>query len=226
MRENNTKEIILDSAERLFAEKGLKNTSVRDITGTANVHLAAVNYHFGSKDGLIRELVHKRVLPLNRERLRLLKKAEKKYGKKAVPVETTLNALLAPAIKLYFKRPYFLKITSQIISYPDSEIYKIYLLHFQEIFKEFTDILKESLPELDAQEIMWRIHFIMGATAHTWSNDSGLEHLSGGVCKLDDEEETLNRLITFFAAGLKAPGYSRERNYLEHNDHNNEGLRT
>lgn len=226
MKESNTKDRILDSAEMLFAEKGLKHTSVRDITGEANAHLAAVNYHFGSKDGLVRDLVHKRVVPLKREQLRLLKEAEKKFGRNAVPVEEALHALLAPSIRLYFKRPHFLKITGQITSNPEQEIYKIYLLHFQEVFSEFKEVLRESLPHIGEEEIMWRIHFMMGGVTHIWNNHSGLEQLSGGLCRLDDEEETTKRLINFYAAGLKAPQFSRKELYNNENETRKEGLRT
>lgn len=226
MKESTTKERILDSAEQLFAEKGLKHTSVRDITGSASVHLAAVNYHFGSKDGLIRELVHRRVVPLNREQLRLLKEAEKKYGRNNMPVEEALRALLTPSIKLYFKRPHFLKITGQITSNPEGEIYKIYLLHFQEVFSEFKEVLTESLPHVDEREIMWRIHFMMGGITHTWNNHSGLEQLSGGVCRMDDQDQTIKRLINFFAAGLKAPQNGHDARYTNENEQNKEGLRT
>ncbi len=208
MKEAKTKERILDSAEKLFANKGLKHTSVRDITGEANAHLAAVNYHFRSKDGLLREVVQRRIVPLNRERLRLLDNAAKRYGKKSVPVETALHALLAPAIKLYFERPHFLKVTGQIVSDPDDEVYKIFLLHFQEVFSGFKETFSQSLPHVEEEEIMWRIHFLMGAMIHTWTNHTGLETLSGGVCRLSNEEETLNRLIAFCAAGLKAPKYT------------------
>jgi AcrR family transcriptional regulator len=208
MKEAKTKERILDSAEALFAKKGLKHTSVRDITSAAGAHLASVNYHFRSKDGLLREVVQRRIVPLNRERLRLLKDATKRYGKKAVPVETTLHALLAPAIKLYFERPHFLSVTGQIVSDPDDEVYKIFLFHFQEVFSGFKEVSTESLPHIEDEEIMWRIHFLMGAMIHTWTSHSGLERLSGGVCRLSDEEETINRLIAFCAAGLRAPEYN------------------
>lgn len=215
MKEAKTRERILDSAEILFAKKGLKHTSVRDITGAAKAHLAAVNYHFRSKDGLLREVVQRRIVPLNRERLRLLDNAARRYGKKAVPIETTLHALLAPEIKLYFERPHFLKVTGQIVSDPDDEVYKIFLLHFQDVFSGFKEAFTESLPHIEDEEIMWRIHFLMGAMIHTWTNHTGLERLSGGVCRLSDEKETINRLIAFCAAGLRAPKYNHPHEDIE-----------
>lgn len=207
MKEAKTKEKLLDSAEKLFAKKGLKDTSVRDITGEADVHLAAVNYHFRSKDGLIRAVMERRIEPLNRQRLRLLDGFTKKFGRKPVPVEYTLYALLAPGIKMYFERPHFLRVTGQIVSDPDDEVYIIFLQHFEDIFSRFKDAFTVCLPHIEEEEIMWRIHFLIGAMIHTWTNHRGLEHLSGGVCRLRDEEETINKLIAFCAAGLRAPEY-------------------
>ena len=146
MKEAKTRERILDSAERLFAQKGLKDTSVRDITREARAHLASVNYHFGSKDGLLRELIDRRIVPLNRERLRLLDDAAKKYGKNSVPLEIALHALLHPSVKLYYERPHFLKVAGQIVSDPDSEVYNIFLLNFQEVFSRFREVFSGSLP--------------------------------------------------------------------------------
>ena len=64
-----TRTRILDAAEALFAENGLDATSMRMITGRAGVNLAAVNYHFGGKDGLIQEVFRRRLTELNRRRL-------------------------------------------------------------------------------------------------------------------------------------------------------------
>lgn len=210
MKGADTKERIMDSAEKLFAKKGLKNTSVRDITSHADVHLAAVNYHFSSKGGLIRAMMSRRIIPLNNKRIELLKHYESKFTQEPIPVEYTLHALLAPGIKMCFERPHFLRIAGQIISDPDEEIYEILVSHFEDVFSKFKDAFDSSLPHVSEEELMWRIHFLIGAMVHTWTNHSGLESLSGGVCKLNDEEEVINRLIAFCAAGLKAPIYRHE----------------
>ena len=54
----NTKDRILDAAERLFAHKGIEATSLRNITAEAGVNLAAVNYHFQSKEALQIETIN------------------------------------------------------------------------------------------------------------------------------------------------------------------------
>src|SRR5690606_30346962 len=73
-----TRDAILDAAERLFAERGHDNTSMRQITQAAQVNLSAVNYHFGSKDTLIEAVFQRRLDALNDERLRILDALEAK----------------------------------------------------------------------------------------------------------------------------------------------------
>lgn len=208
MTEPNTKDKILDSAEYLFANKGLKETSVRDITSHANVHLAAVNYHFNTKDGLLRALVERRLKPLNRHRLELLDKYENRFGQGSVPVESVLHALIAPAIKMCFLAPDFLKIAGQIVSHPDEETYTIYLSNFEALFTRVKDVLAPSLPHISEEELMWRIHFVIGSVINTCTNHSGLSVLSHGVCEMNDQEGIVRKLISFCAAGLKAGKYS------------------
>ncbi|MGA1525538.1 MAG: TetR/AcrR family transcriptional regulator, partial [Planctomycetota bacterium] len=96
--EPSTKHQILDAAERLFAEFGVDATSLRAVTSTAGVHLAAVNYHFGSKDGLVRAVFARRLEPLNAERLAAL---EGLLGHTDEPgLDDLLRALFEPALRM------------------------------------------------------------------------------------------------------------------------------
>ena len=208
MTETNTREKILDSAEYLFANKGLKDTSVRDITSHANVHLAAVNYHFKTKDGLLEAIMEQRLIPLSRERLKLLDKYEKRYGKGSVPVEYALYALFFPGIRMCFEAPHFLRIAGQIVSHPDEETYKIFIANFEDVFTKFKEVIIVSLPHISDEDLMWKMHFLIGSMIHTCTNHRGLTLLSRGVCELKDQEEIVNRLISFCAAGLRSEVYS------------------
>lgn len=211
MTEPNTKEKILDSAEHLFANKGLKETSVRDITSHADVHLAAVNYHFKTKDGLLRALMDRRMKPLNRQRVDLLDHYEKRFGKGSVPVEHAVYALVAPEIIMCFESPNFIKITGQIVSHPDEETYTIFLSNYEVVFAKIKDILAFSMPDLSDEDLMWRLHFATGSMIHTLTNNAGLKSLSNGVCELKDQEEIVNKLISFCTAGLKADPYKHPK---------------
>src|SRR6056297_1114628 len=71
-----TRERILDAAEFLFGERGFESVSLRDITGRAGANVAAVNYHFGSKEKLVDAVVVRHAVPINDGRMRLLLEAE------------------------------------------------------------------------------------------------------------------------------------------------------
>src|SRR6476661_10749602 len=75
-----TKDRILDAAEALFMEHGFEATSLRALTAAAGVNLAAVNYHFGSKEELFQSVLTRRLDPMNQERIDLLEKVEREAG--------------------------------------------------------------------------------------------------------------------------------------------------
>src|SRR5918912_1233462 len=98
MSSDRTRSAILAAAEKLYADRGFGDVTLRDIVAEANVNLAAVNYHFGSKDELIAELFVTRSMALNRERLTQLKAAEEQGGGCA-PIEVILRALVGPTLR-------------------------------------------------------------------------------------------------------------------------------
>ena len=205
MRENNTRERLLDAAERLFADKGFQETSVRAITTEANAHLAAVNYHFGSKQELIHSVIARRLDPLNRERIRLLEAAQAEAGGTPVPLTSILHAFFAPAVHLFIEQPNFMCLAGRLVSEPDKELNQAFTSRFEEMYLRFIPALRPALPNLTAKELFWRMHFVIGAMIHTHTNSSTLEYLSGGLSTVSDAEEVIGRLISFCAAGLHAP---------------------
>ena len=98
MPTDHTRGAILSAAERLYADRGFADVTLRDIVAAADVNLAAVNYHFGSKDELIAELFVTRSLATNRERLNELKAAEALGGGRA-GIDAILRALVGPTLR-------------------------------------------------------------------------------------------------------------------------------
>src|ERR1700753_95410 len=98
MPTDHTRTAILGAAERLYADRGFADVTLRDIVAAADVNLAAVNYHFGSKDELIAELFVTRSIALNRERLHELRAAEEKGGGRE-EIHDILRALVAPVMR-------------------------------------------------------------------------------------------------------------------------------
>ena len=71
-----TRERLLDAAERLFAEKGFAATSVRDITAAASSNIAAVNYHFGGKHNLYHEVFRRRMAAMRDQRIASIRQVQ------------------------------------------------------------------------------------------------------------------------------------------------------
>lgn len=204
-----TKTAILDVAERLFASKGFDATSLRDINSAAGVNLAAVNYHFGSKAGLIKTVFERRIVPLNQERLRLLEECEARSGDNPVPLNEILSAFIGPAVRLS-RGPQsggadFMRLLGRILMEPKPAAQTMLEAMFGETGRRFISAFKRTLPDLPEVELCWRINFATGAMAHTLCDTSLLEFISGGMCDPNDVEGIVVRLVTFIAAGMRAP---------------------
>jgi AcrR family transcriptional regulator len=207
-----TRTRLLDSAEQLFSERGIDATSLRAITTAADANLASVNYHFGSKDELFREVIARRIGPINAERLHLLEKIEREAGKKPLVLEAVLNAFLSPALHLDSQREYSGKhitcLMGRLYSEPRAEELKVmFFAEFKEVFERFIPALQCCLPTIAKVDILWRFFFMVGSMAHLMSASNVLSHASGGLCDPNDTEANLRRLVDFSAAGFRAlPG--------------------
>jgi AcrR family transcriptional regulator len=137
---------VLDTAERLFADKGLGAVSVRDITQAAGVNLGAINYHFGTKEALIAEVFERRLIPLNQARLAQLDALEKVAGRKALKVEEVLDTFIRPAFE-QAQNPgqgglNFCKLMGRCLAEPDINLEKLMLKHFQPLMDRFDAAMK------------------------------------------------------------------------------------
>ena len=99
MASEDTRERLLNAAEQLFAERGISGTTLRALTKAAKVNLAAVHYHFGSKEGLLDAVVERRATAMNQERLRELDELERSAGEGAPQVEDILRAFFLPGLR-------------------------------------------------------------------------------------------------------------------------------
>ncbi len=200
-----TRERILDVAEGLFAEHGLVNTSLRAITSLAAVNLAAVNYHFGSKDGLIREVFARRLVTLNRERVRRLDALADD-----APVEDVLGAFIAPALELNTPADLggqrFIRLLGRTYFEAAPELRAHIHGLYAEVFERAKVAFARALPELPALELYWRLHFMLGAVSYTMAGTDLMQIVA--ACELAtqaDGTQMTQRLIPFLAAGLRAP---------------------
>lgn len=205
-----TKDRILDVAERLFADRGYPATSLRDITAEAGVNLASVNYHFGGKESLLAALLERRFAPTNRRRLELLDALEAEAGDGRPRVEDVLRAFLAPPFEKQQEwgegGRTFLRLVGRLHAETNDEHRATYLRHFEEIRRRFTAALHRALPHLDAADVHWRMMFLIGSMALAMAE--GLTPRAGGPPPRDPDE-VLDALLCFAAGGVAAPSAAR-----------------
>ena len=198
MNEKDTKGRILDTAEKLFGMNGFDGTSLRDITSAAEVNLAAINYHFQSKDSLIDAIVLRRIEPVNRRRFELLDAA----GPNPT-VEQIMRAFMAPVMQV--KADALVPLIGRILSNPDLFVERVFHKHLAPVSQRFVEALSKALPDLPPSELLWRLHFSVGVLTHTMLWGSIFPKITNGVCDISDREALVDRAVRFVAAGFRAP---------------------
>jgi AcrR family transcriptional regulator len=196
-----TKQRILDTAERLFADQGYAGTSMRQVIADAGVNLAAIHYHFGSKEELLDAVVLRRAEPVNSERIARLEAAKSAAGGQPVAVEITLDALLRPMAMAAIGNEQFVRFMGRV--HAEGMLPHIVKKHFHHVMVRFMAALREALPDLPEQEFLWRVHFMMGTISQTMCGPPESLKLLGVSCGF---EERIERLKRFLSAGFRAPG--------------------
>jgi AcrR family transcriptional regulator len=196
-----TKEKILDTAERLFGENGYGATSLRQIIAEAGVNLAAVHYHFGTKEELLDAAVVRKLAPINADRMRLLDEAGARAGGKPIAIEAFLDAFLRPAVMQARLDPSFCRFMGRL--HAENLMSRVIANNFQEVSARFLGGLRQVLADLPQDELIWRVHFMVGAMAHTLK--SSPEYPGVMVGEAVDTETLLHRIVNFLSAGFRAP---------------------
>ena len=205
-----TKDRILDAAESLFMEHGFEATSLRSITAAAEVNLAAVNYHFGSKEELFQAVLTRRLDPMNQERLELLTRLERAAAPRPVACEQILSAMFVPALKLA-RDPErggknFLRLLGRAYADPAPFIRHFLSGQYAVMIGRFKSAFAQALPELPPKELSWRLHFIMGALSYTLAGTDALKLIAELTpAESGNDEMLLRRLAPFLLAGLQSP---------------------
>ena len=198
---------ILDVAERWFADFGFPVTSLRDITREADINLAAVNYHFGSKEALLAAVLERRFRPINDRRLALLDDLEKAAGGASPDLEDILRAFLGPP---FYKQAEWgdrgkkvLKLVGHIHSETNQELRVELMNQFEGVLARFRTAIQRALPDLDSDEADRRIRFVMGSMAFTMMWEERM--VPRDHQPTQDSERLLESLVRFSVAGMAAP---------------------
>lgn len=204
-----THEKILDAAEKLFADNGFRATTLRQITQRAHVNVAGVNYHFGSKENLYVQVVHRRIRPINEARLRLLEAALARFGDRPPPLADILDILIRPVFDVH-RDParggeHIVRIISRSLTEPLPFMSELIATEFHPVLARFSQVIRRHAGHLTPEEFMWRLSFVVGAMQHTLATIHEMSALTRGLCRDHDYEGALRRFIVSAEAVFSAP---------------------
>jgi AcrR family transcriptional regulator len=208
-----TKTRILNAAEKLFGQNGFDATSLRDITTEAGVNLAAVNYHFQTKESLIDALIERRLGPITQHRFQMLAAAGP-----SPTLEQIIRAFLAPILQHDLIPA--LPLIGRVLSNPAQFMERVYKRRLSETVLRFGEALQKVLPDLSPEDLFWRLQFMAGAMSHMLALSSVLPQIMPpqiispnispkirGANEPLHRDALIDRMVEFLAAGFRAPAY-------------------
>jgi AcrR family transcriptional regulator len=201
-----SREKLIVSAERLFADRGFDGVSVRDIANAAGVNSALVGYYFRGKEGLLSEVYTRHCEPMKRERARLLEEYSKTA--KGPTLEQVIEAFIRPSLEVTTDkngRTDFTRLRAVLSAENSALLEKLVAENFDESSRMFVDALCECLPDLTREDVLWRFHFLLGTIYYTAAGPHRIKTLSRGRCDPSDPVDTCRHLVPFLAAGFRAP---------------------
>lgn len=199
-----TKQRLMEAAEELFANEGFESVSVREITSRAGANVAAVNYHFGSRTGLVNAVIERYIEPMNQERLRQLTALERRGE---ATVEEIVETFMRPFAKLVSRSELserlFAKLMGRTFGGGVALLPESVVVSFGELARRYRKAFGKVLPGLSDADCYWRLHFMVGAMVHTLAHGDMLQKVTGGRCGNPGIDEVLGRCIRFVAAGIR-----------------------
>jgi AcrR family transcriptional regulator len=212
--ELDTRERLIHVAIRLFAERGIDGVSTRDITTTANANSAAIGYHFGSKENLVRAVFQSLAGPMNRARLDVLSAYEQTAGPNApLEIEEVARCLIEPALRAAgnpkLDAHYVGRLLLLARTLPAAWITQVLAEQYDEIFHRFVSAFQRALPNESYETVCWRYDFLVGSLLHAVSYFDGrsrIGRVTQGRCDPNDVDNVIEQLVQFAGGAMRQDG--------------------
>ena len=195
----------MDAAEELFADHGFSETSLRLITAKANVNLASVNYHFGSKKILIQAVFDRFMQNFTRDLLQEMELLNANNSK--LLVFDVLSTLIAPITNLDNLRPdgaaVFMNLLGKAYAETQGHIRRFAMDNYFQVFRQFTLLLQTTSPNLSSVDMFWRLHFMLGSFIFTLAGHTALQEISESDFHENlSIKDIIERLVPFMSAAF------------------------
>lgn len=198
-----TRARIVEAAEAEFADHGFDGVSVRQIALRANVPVALINYHFGSKEGLYRAIFEMRAPMIVDQRIAGLRLADMEPDQDR-KIEMIVKAVLVPNLHMRSteKNSSYSRILAREVSDPKSHNRKVIAEFFDPIAYKVLEALHKALPDRSVEEINWGYQAMLGVMVYTMADTGRISRLSDGRCDPEDELSTATHLVALMKAAL------------------------
>ncbi|MCP4597903.1 TetR/AcrR family transcriptional regulator [Neptuniibacter sp.] len=207
MRHKGTSASIVEAAETLFAEQGFTETTVRQITSRADVNLAAINYHFGSKKGLIQAVAEKFLTPLCAELGSMME--QRQVADSSPSLEELLEMLMRALLLVHRENVNALAVFMRLLELAymknQEELRDFLISRYNDKLQPFIQLIRKDAAPMEDDEFFWRLHFLLGSITFTLSNYHTLHAIEKREFHSGAEvENILHRMIPVLSAGLQA----------------------
>ena len=203
-----TRTRILDAAEALFAAHGFEATTMRMITAAAKANLASVNYHFGSKESLVEEVFRRRLGAITGRMLARLDELESAADDGVIRPSKIVEAFFGEAMCAAADEArggkVFMRLFGRTLTEPNEFVRNFLKREYAVAVERYKQSLFRALPGVNPEEIVWRLHFMLGATAHAIAGSDALNLLGDEMIAAADNDTLYARLMSFLLGGLRA----------------------
>jgi AcrR family transcriptional regulator len=203
-----TKDRILDTAERLFADHGFAATSLRQITAEAEVNLAAVNYHFKSKEALLSAVIERRLGPINKRRMELLDEMEARSSNGQLDLKEAVLAFMRPAFEAKSAKcgeiKHFPRLMARVMAEPGEWSAPVLLPVLHQITNRFMPIFQQAMGVEDRTMVLWGAQFGIGCMTRCLIAPEFIHTITGQELPPESPEQILDRLVCFVVGGMEA----------------------
>lgn len=182
---------------------------MRQIQEKAGVNVAAVHYHFGSRDDLIRAVLLRRAVPLNAKRVALLEALEAAHPAPApLVLEDVLRAFVTPVFELLEAEPNAAWLMAHVHTSYDDKLRKWYFDLFAPLVLRFQPAYMRALPALPPAVGWARMQFVWGTMMYMLVRTQRSRTLGTSAPPELPVAGLVDEWVAFCAAGLRAGGSS------------------
>jgi AcrR family transcriptional regulator len=197
---------LIEATARLFSLHGYNGLTLRSVAKEAKANLAAANYHFGSKDALVLEMLRERIMPINQRRLELLEEEKSKSPLQPLSVFQIFYTLIHPVGEEISKsansRCSLAQLVARTFTEPTEFIERMHHRFFSQIAEIYHRELSLTFPNQPAKEIYWHLHLAVASMLGALAQHRRLEDFTKGMCNEDQVDEMIDRLTKFVSHGF------------------------